>query len=331
MSSSEPSLRQFLDGAIAYRIPLKVRFRGLSSREGLLVRGPSGWGEFAPFPDYDVNRATRWMAAAIEAAWGRWPSPSRRCVAVNSIVPAVTPEQAARLAIEGGCRTAKVKVAEEGEQLVDDVARVAAVRKALGPSGKIRIDANGAWSVDAAASALVELREFDIEYVEQPCSTLDEVTELRRRTDIPLALDEGIRQATDPLHVSGVREAADLIVVKVAPLGGVASALRVAEVYGLPVVVSSALESSVGLSAGVALAGTLPESGYANGLGTGKLLTRDVTATPLLATDGMVDVRRVDVDVASLDAVRASLDDQQRWQERATVVYRALMKAKGVT
>jgi O-succinylbenzoate synthase len=210
-------------------------------------------------------------------------------------IPAVGPQQAHDMVVTSGCRTAKVKVAEPGQPDAADIERVEAVRDALGPEGRLRVDANGAWDVDTAARMIGALDAFDLEYVEQPCAELEEMALLRRRVDVPLAADESVRTAADPLRVAGL-EAADLVVLKVQPLGGVWPALRVAELAGLPAVVSSALETSVGIAAGVALAAALPELPYACGLGTVLLLDGDVVADPLLPHDGFLPVRRPEVD-----------------------------------
>jgi O-succinylbenzoate synthase len=216
-------------------------------------------------------------------------------VPVNVTVPAVGPEQAHRIVAGSGCRTAKVKVAERGQPEAADLARVEAVRDALGPGGRIRVDANGGWDVDTAARMLTELGRFGLEYAEQPCATLDELAALRRRVEVPVAADESIRKAEDPLAVRAAG-AADIVMLKAQPLGGVAAALRVAEACGLPVVVSSAVESSVGLAAGVALAAALPDLPYACGLATMSLLTGDVTADPLAEQAGYLPVRRPPAD-----------------------------------
>jgi O-succinylbenzoate synthase len=277
---------------LVFDVPMRVRFRGQTRRAGVLLPGLAGWGEFSPFPDYDDNTCTRWLAAAREAADDGWPEPVRDVVPVNAIVPAVDPETAHALVTASGCRTAKVKVAEAGQVLADDVARVEAVRDALGRDGRVRVDANGAWSVDDAVEALKRLDAFDLEYAEQPVRTLKEMAALRRRVNVRLAADESVRTADDPLRVAGL-DAADVVVLKVQPLGGVRRCLDVAEACGLPVVVSSAVESSVGLAAGVALAAALPELPFACGLGTGLLLDADVTSQPFVPVDGMLPVRTV--------------------------------------
>ncbi len=255
----------------------------------MLLSGPAGWGEFSPFPDYDAEAAANWLAAAQEAANDGWPPPLRTRIPVNTTVPAVGPEQAHALVSASGCTTAKVKVAEPGQTLADDIARVEAVRDALGPAGQLRVDANGAWSLEEAVSALSALSAFTLEYAEQPVASLLDMAQLRRRVDVRLAADESVRNAGDPRHIAGL-EAADVVVLKVQPLGGVRPCLEVAESCGLPVVVSSAVETSVGIAAGLALAGALPELAYACGLGTVTLLDGDVCSRSLVPVDGTLPV-----------------------------------------
>jgi O-succinylbenzoate synthase len=296
-----------------YEIPLRTRFRGIDVRDGVLVRGPAGWGEFSPFWDYDAAESRRWWAAAEEAACGGWPEPLRDSVPVNVTVPAVDADRAHAIVTASGCRTAKVKVAEPGQSPADDLARVEAVRDALGPSGAIRVDANAAWDVDTAAARIAELDRVGLEYVEQPCPELADLVALRRRIDVRVAADEAVRRAADPLRVD-LREACDVVVLKVQPLGGVRAALRVAEAHGLPCVVSSALETSVGIAAGVALAAALPELPFACGLATVALFTGDVTSTPLLPVDGALPVRRPEPD--RLASVAAGGELVERWRAR---------------
>jgi o-succinylbenzoate synthase len=303
-----------------YRVPLRTRFRGIDVRDGVLVRGPAGWGEFSPFWDYDDAESRRWWAAAEEAAVHGWPAPLRDRVPVNVTVPAVDAERAHAIVSASGCRTAKVKVAEPGQSAADDLARVEAVRDALGHAGAIRVDANAAWDVDTAVARIRELDRVGLEYVEQPCATLAELAALRRRIDVRVAVDEGVRRSADPLTVD-LREAGDVVVLKVQPLGGVRAALRVAETHGLPCVVSSALESSVGIAAGVALAAALPELPFACGLATVALFTDDVTSTPLLPVDGYLPVVRPQPD--RLDAVAADADTDARWRARMDAVLAA--------
>jgi o-succinylbenzoate synthase len=288
-------------------VPLVVPFRRVDRRRAVLVEGPAGWGEFSPFPGYPPAVTRWWWACAREAAEEGWPAPRRRAVPVNTTVPAVDAATAHRMAAASGCAAAKVKVAEPGQSLVDDLARVAAVRDAVGAAGQVRVDANGAWDVEEAVTAIARLHRAagGLEYVEQPCATLEQMAAVRRALarrglDVLLAADESVRTAEDPLRVAGL-EAADVVVVKVQPLGGVRRALQVVEAAGLPAVVSSAVETSVGLAAGVALAAALPELPHACGLGTQTLLAGDVTTAPLAPVAGTVEVRRVVPDPALLD------------------------------
>jgi o-succinylbenzoate synthase len=296
-------------------IPMRVRFRRQDRRSAMLLHGAAGWGEFSPFPEYDDRIASRWLAAAREAADLGWPEPRRDHIPVNTTVPAVGPEQAHAMATASGCSTAKVKVAEPGQSLADDAARVEAVRDALGPAGKLRIDANAAWTVDEAEAALTVLGRFDLEYAEQPVLTLEEMAALRRRVDVRLAADESIRTAADPMRVAGL-EAADVVVLKVQPLGGVRACLRIAAACELPVVVSSAIETSVGIAAGLALAAALPDLPYACGLGTVPLLDGDVCASPLVPVGGSLPVGPVEPDPDLLTRWAADDELTQFWRER---------------
>ena len=313
---------------MGFTVPMRVRFRGTQVRQGLLLRGPLGWAEFAPFAEYGSAESARWLAAAIEAGWIGWPTAVRSAVPVNAIIPAVDADHAADLAAASGCTTAKVKVAEPGQSLDDDVARVAAVRQALGSSARVRIDANGAWPTSQAVAALQSLSTFDLEYVEQPCESLVECAAVRRVVDVPVAIDEGVRKAPDPQHVVGLREAADVLVLKVPPLGGVRPAMAIAETYGLPSVVSSALDSSVGLAAALALAAALPELPYACGLGSGQLLIADVTRRRLLPSDGMIDVEGKAPDPDSVEAVAMSPRDLEVWRQRLTQAWESLTETE---
>jgi O-succinylbenzoate synthase len=304
----------------AFAIPMRTKFRGITVREGALIAGPAGWGEFSPFAEYGPRESARWLASAVESATAPWPAPVRDRVSVNVTVPAVGPERAREIVAASGCRTAKVKVAERGQAEGEDVERVAAVRDALGPDGRIRVDANGGWSVGQAARMLKRLDRYSLEYAEQPCATLEELAELRRHIDIPVAADESIRKAEDPLRVRAIG-AADIVMIKVQPLGGVRAALRVAEACGLPVVVSSAVDTSVGLAAGVALAAALPDLPYACGLATMSLLEGDVTADPVAESGGELPVRRPAVDPGELTRWET---DPEPWRARALAAARYL-------
>ena len=326
-----PPLSEIIAGARVVALPLVTRFRGVDVREALVFEGPEGWSEFSPFLEYGDDEAATWLAAAIEDAWMPRPEARRDAVGVNATVPAVDAASVpAVLARFDGCRTAKVKVAEPGQRLADDVARVRAVREEMGPEGRVRIDANGAWNVDEAERALHALAEFDLEYAEQPCATVDELAELRRRVKymgIPIAADESVRKAADPLAVARAG-AADLLVIKAQPLGGVRRALEIVAEAGLPAVVSSALDTSVGLSMGVALAAALPDLEYDCGLGTASLFAADIADPPLTPRDGVLHVGRVSPDPSLLVAHAASADRTQWWLDRLARCH-AILAAAG--
>ncbi len=320
-----PPLPDVLDAAVVVHLPLRERFRRTEVREVLLLRGPAGWGEFAPFPEYGDAESAVWLAAALEAAWRGLPPPLRARVAVNATVPAVPAARVAQvLARFPGATTAKVKVAERGQALADDLARVAAVREGLGPGGRVRVDANGAWPVREALAALSALAgQGPLEYAEQPCATVPELVDLRARLRdagvvVPVAADESIRRAEDPLAVAAAG-AADVAVLKVAPLGGVRAVLALAErldaEHGVPVVLSSALDSSVGIGAGLAAAAALPREPPACGLATGALLAQDVAA-PRALVDGALAVAAVQPDPDRLSALAAPGAQRDRWLAR---------------
>jgi O-succinylbenzoate synthase len=285
----------------------------------MLIEGPAGWGEFCPFLEYSDSESAPWLASAIEAAEVGWPAPVRDRVPVNCIVPAVDPARAHEIAAGSGCRTAKVKVADHPASLAEDLARLEAVRDALGPQGEIRCDANGLWDVDTAVASIPRLDRAagGLEYVEQPCATLEELASVRRKVEVRIAADESIRRAEDPLRVA-LAGAADIAVLKCAPLGGVRRALEVAEAAGLPCVISSALETSVGLAAELALAAALPRLDFACGLGTLSLLDGDVVAEPLRPVGGYLTVPRTPprTDPGELDRYAASAERSRWWRER---------------
>ena len=347
-----PPLADILERLHVVALPMRVRFRGITVRELALIDGPAGWGEFGAFPEYDVAEAAQWQALAVGRSLaeagvrpgdtvavivgkghrqipavlgvlaagatyvpiGTGQPPARRDrIPINATVPAVdadrVPEVLARFP---GARTAKVKVAEPGQTLADDVARVEAVR-ALIPT--VRVDANGGWTVDEAVRAAKALGP--LEYLEQPCATVAELAALRARIATPVAADESIRKADDPLAVAKAG-AADIAVLKVAPLGGISALLRIAEQIAMPVVVSSAIDSAVGIAAGLRAAAALPELSHACGLGTGSLLEHDVidpAEIPALK-DGYLPVRSIAPDPARLHALAASPPRRQWWIER---------------
>ena len=318
-AATVPPLSDLLATARVVALPLVTRFRGIDVREALLLEGPQGWTEFSPFAEYDDAEASAWLAAAIDYGWNAPPPALCDRIAVNATVPAVDPDSVpAVLARFPGCRTAKVKVAGGDETLEQEIARVRAVREVLGPEGRVRLDANGGWNVDEAEHAIHALAPFDLEYVEQPCPTVEELAEIRRRTKymgIPIAADESVRRADDPLAVAEAG-AADLLVIKAQPLGGIHRALDIVARAGLPVVVSSALDTSVGLAMGAQLAASVPDLDYDCGLGTASLLAADVTRDPLLPRDGEIEVRRVDPDPALLDRYAADGERTAWWLAR---------------
>lgn len=287
-----------------FAVTLNTRFRGLTERSGVLLRGtgPDGadaWGEFSPFVDYSPEQRNRWWAAAMEAARGLLPAPRHADVECAAIIPELAPDAAAALARAYGCRTAKVKVGgprggdpDPATTLRHDCARVEAVAGALGQAGRIRVDANGAWSLAAAPAAIAALESAaraggidGLEYVEQPCASIGDLAAVRRLVDVRIAADESIRLTGDVGAVVRA-EAADILVLKPAPLGGARAVVDMAERYGLPVVVSSAMESSVGLATALAAALALPGGSLAHGLGTGTLLATDTVETSLVPVAG---------------------------------------------
>lgn len=320
-----PSFEELADVARVVTVPLHVRFRGVSEREALLLKGPKGWAEFSPFPEYDAAEGARWLACAIEAGWGAWPSPVRDTVAVNATVPAVPAEQVGDvLARFDGCTTAKVKVAERGQSIDDDVARVAAVRDILGADAAVRVDANGGWTVEQAVTALSALSEYRLQYAEQPCATVADLVELRgrlerARVDVAIAADESIRRVDDPYRVAE-SGAVQVVVLKAAPLGGVTRLVELgrdlAQRFGVHTVVSSALETSVGLATGVAAAAALEQVEWASGLGTARLLAGDVCAEPMTPSKGELPVGRREADPQLLERWEAPAERRQWWLQR---------------
>lgn len=313
------SVEDLLDRLHVLALPMRVRFRGITVREVALIDGPSGWGEFGAFLEYQPPEAAHWLASAIESAYGVRPPVRRRRIPVNATVPAVGPDEvAAVLARFPGATTAKVKVAEPGQTLADDVARVDAVRAVI-PT--VRVDANGGWTPDEAVAAAAALTaEGALEYIEQPCPMVAELAEVRRRVDVPIAADESIRKASDPLAV--VRAgAADVAVLKVAPLGGIRALLDIAAHIDIPVVISSALDSAVGIGAGLAAAAALPRLEHACGLGTGGLFVSDVA--DLVPVDGYLPVGDGGVvpDPARLAGLAAPPQRRDWWIDRVRQCY----------
>lgn len=324
-----PSVDEILDRAHVVALPMKVRFRGVTTREALLIDGPAGWGEFAPFAEYDAAESATWLRAGIEAAWAGFPAPLRERVEVNATVPAVPASQVPEvLAMYPGCRTIKVKVAEPGQSLADDVARVDAVREAL-PGAVIRVDANRGWSVAEAINAAQALGPLD--YLEQPCASVEELAEVRKLLQrsgifVRVAADESIRRADDPFKVAELR-AADVAVVKVAPLGGVRRLLDITNrlrASQMDVTVASALDTAVGLNAGFAAVAALPRfedddlldvPPAAAGLATGSLFADDVAPARELV-DGFMFTAPVTPESDRIAELAAAPERRDRWFKR---------------
>ena len=301
-----------LDRLHVVALPMRVRFRGITVREVALIDGPAGWGEFGAFLEYEPAEAAHWLASAIESAYGTRPPALRDRIRINATIPAVPAAQVPEvLARFPGVTTAKVKVAEPGQTLADDVARVNAVRAQI-PT--VRVDANGGWTVEQAVAAAAALTaDGPLEYLEQPCATVAELAAVRARTDVPVAADESIRKAADPLAV--VRAgAADIAVLKVAPVGGVRALLDIAAQIDVPVVISSALDSAVGIAAGLVAAAALPRLDHACGVGTSGLFVEDVA--DITVVGGSIAVADVVPDPARLAALAAPADRRDWWIAR---------------
>lgn len=314
------------DYAPVFGIPLIGEIDGAVVREGMLIEGPQGWGEFSPHPDCDDHESARWLTSAIEGGTVGWPDPCRGRIPIAVTVPAMEPARAFEIAAESGCRSADVTVGVGPGALADDVARVEAVRDALGPDGAIRCDAGGRWRVDAAVTAITELvtAAGELEFVTQPCRTLEELTALRFRVDVRIAVDQMIPRPNRPPGAP-LTDVADVAVLRCGPLGGVRRALRLAEMSGLPCVVSSSMETSIGLASGLALAGALPELQFACGLGTRSLLTGDLVAEhrSLVSADGYLPVAPSPAAPERRLVTRYALSDPRRiawWRARLEAV-----------
>ncbi len=310
-------LPELLGTLRAFAIPMRTKFRGITLREGALIQGPGGWGEFSPFAEYGPAESARWLASAIESATTRWPASVLDSVPVNVIVPAVGPERAYEIVAVAGLPDGWLL--RRSGVMEDDIERVAGgprrARRGHQRAGGSVVDANGVIAEEAAAAAAASARALRPGSTpNSPGATWDGAHRLCRRVDIPIAADESIRKAEDPLKVRAAG-AADIVMVKVQPLGGVRAALRVAEACGLPVVVSSAVDTFIGLAAGVALAAALPALLLrACGLATKSLLAGDVTAAPLAEAGGELPVRRPSVDEAALAQWET---DPAPWRQRA--------------
>ena len=323
-----PALADLVSAARIVALPLRTKFRGLEEREILLFEGPNGWTEWSPFVEYTDEEAAVWLAAAIDFGYGEMPPLHRERIAVNATLPAVDPALVERVLTNfGEFSTVKIKVAETGQRIGDDIARIQRVHE-LYPETKVRLDANGGFEIEQAVDLVNQLQALgiNIEYFEQPVASIAEMAELRlqlSRLGVLIAADESVRKVSDPLAVAQAN-AADILVLKAAPLGGISRALSIAAEAELPVVISSALDSSVGLSMGAYLAAAIPELKFDCGLATSALLAGDVTREPLRPQNGFIDVRRVDVDESKLELFAAQDHRQDWWLERLERVYKLL-------
>ena len=293
--------QQLLDSLRVIALPMKTNFRGISVREVALIKGSHGWGEFSPFLEYDDAESAPWLASAIEAATTPQPKLYRTSVAVNGTIPALNdPDDLARIVDSfPGVNTFKVKV---GNNLVEDLARIKVIRQ-LRPHANIRIDVNGLWNVGQAEEFLASVGQ--IEYVEQPCATIEELRELKSRTPVKIVGDEILRKAANPFDID-LTGAIDYLMLKVQPLGGIKRAHALAEHHNLPVIVSSALESAVGINHGLMLAASFKEMNFDCGLGTGSLLAADVAHLPIV--DGKIEISEFEPQLDGLDVAPDRFD-----------------------
>ena len=298
--------QQLLDSLRVVALPTKTNFRGVTVREVALFKGEQGWAEFSPFVEYEDEECAPWLACAIEAATVAKPHLYRTHVAVNGTIPALNDEADLERVVNSfpGVKTFKVKV---GTDVSDDLHRLDVIRT-LRPNAAIRIDVNGLWSVDEAEMFLNSIGE--IEYVEQPCATIEELRELKQRVDVKIVGDEVLRKSTNPFDVD-LTGAVDFLMLKVQPLGGIKRAHALAEHHKLPVVISSALESAVGINYGLMLAASFEEMRFDCGLGTGSLLAKNVAELPII--DGKIEISDVN---PVLDGLDVSADRFEWWKNR---------------
>lgn len=287
-------------------LPTTTNFRGVTVREVALIQGGYGWGEFSPFLEYDDAESAPWLACAIEAATQPKPLLYRTEVAVNGTIPALNDPADIERVINSspGVKTFKVKV---GNDVSQDLHRLELVRT-LRPDASIRLDANGLWNVDEAEILMNSVGE--IEYVEQPCSTIEELRELKKRVDVKIVGDEVLRKAADPFTID-LSGAIDFIMLKAQPLGGIKRAHKLAEHHNLPVVVSSALDSAVGINYGLILAASFEDMKFDCGLGTGSLLAKNVAELPIV--DGKIAISDV---VPNFEGLDVSTDRYEWWKNR---------------
>ena len=314
----KPRLNDLVATAKVVSIPLRTKFRGLTERELLVFEGPNGWSEWAAFTEYQDEEAATWLQAAIEWGYEGLPEPVRKQVPVNAILPAVATEEVAKvLGRAGKFSTVKIKVADPKQTAKDDLARILEVKN-IYPDVRLRLDANGGYTVDQALDLIAELENnsIELEFFEQPVATIAELAELRteitkRGQKVRVAADESVRRASDPLAVE-LAGAADLLVLKSAPLGGIKSALEVASSSQLEICASSAMQSSIGLAAELHFASCLPELNYDAGLGTGYLFGGDLTANRLIPENGVLELRRPEINTSSVEILKAE-DRRYDW------------------
>lgn len=314
-------LDSILESLRVVSLPTKTDFRSVKVREVALIQGSKGWGEFSPFLEYGPSECVPWLVSAVESAALTPPEMVRTKIDVNATMPAINGKEniAEILSWFPGCATVKIKV---GASLREDLARIADVHELL-PSARIRIDVNGGWSIGKATQALHAINDIcELEYVEQPCASLEDLRELKKRVEIPVLIagDEVVRKAQDPMSVN-LDDAIDILLLKVAPLGGIKKSLEIAAHHGKPVVVSSALDSAVGIAYGLRLASVVPSLNYACGLGTGQLLSADVATLPII--DGSMTVSTVTPDQALLAKYSISPDRLEWWRERILQTWHA--------
>jgi len=325
-------IEEIAEAASPFALPLKAKFRNTTTRTGVLIAGSTGWGEFAPFPEYDDVVSGKWLAGALESAFGKFPEKVRSSIPINAIIPildvASTRTAVTNAVANFGMTTIKVKVNDgSADSLASDLERITTVRETLntlGITGKIRIDVNGSWS---AAEAIVNLEKIvgaadGLDYVEQPCQSFSELAKLKGAmqswtTPVRIAVDESIRMS-DSVDIEAIQEIADVAVLKAIPVGGVAAALEIANAIDLPVVVSGSLDTSVGLSSGIALAACVPNLYGACGLGTGLLFRQDLVVETTLPTAGEIPVRRTapDSHLLSQAGATVSSDEREWWRNR---------------
>jgi O-succinylbenzoate synthase len=298
--------QQLLDTLRVIALPMKTNFRGITVREVALFKGEYGWGEFSPFLEYEDAEAAHWLASAVEAATKPRPKLFRTSVAINGTIPALNDAAQLQSVVESfpGVKSFKVKV---GVNLAEDLERVNVIRH-LRPEASIRVDVNGLWSVDQAEDFLTSIGE--VEYVEQPCASLEELRELKKRVSVKIVGDEILRKASNPFDIN-LDGAIDYLMLKVQPLGGIQRAQALAEHHKVPVVVSSALESAVGINYGLILAASFQEMNFDCGLGTGSLLAQDVAHLPIV--DGKIQISEFELDLDGLDVAP---DRFEWWKNR---------------